>query len=131
MAVSRIDHVNIDTAKPEETISFYEAALGLEHRPEARPDPGFPGAWLFSGDQAMVHLNYHQPGSAGAEKLADGSKSGAFNHVAFAGADFAATCARLDELGIPYRTGGHPDRGVRQIFLRDPNNVAIELNIAE
>ena len=52
MAVHGIDHVNIDTAQPDETITFYTEALGLEHRPEDRPGGMGPGAWLFSGSRA-------------------------------------------------------------------------------
>ncbi len=131
MAITGIDHVNIDTTQPEETIAFYEAVLGLENRPEDRPDFGFAGAWLFCGDQAVIHLNFHEPGSNAAAKMADGTKSGSFNHVAFAGSDFDGTCQLLDGMGLKYRTNDLPAIGLKQIFVRDPNNVAIELNIRE
>ncbi|MGH1488682.1 MAG: VOC family protein [Acidimicrobiales bacterium] len=129
MAIHGIDHINIDTTKPDETVEFYETVLGLENRPEDRPDFGFAGAWLFSGKQAVIHLNFHEPGSEAAAKLADSGKSGAFNHFAFAGSDFDGTCQKLDAQDIRYRTNDVPDLNLKQIFLRDPNNVAIELNI--
>lgn len=129
MAIHGIDHINIDTTKPDETIEFYGQVLGLENRPEDRPAGIGPGAWLFKGDQAMIHLNFHEPGSDAAARLADATKSGAFNHVAFAGSDFEETCATLDDLSISYRVNELPAIDLKQIFVRDPNNVALEINI--
>lgn len=128
--VAGIDHINIDTAKPDETIDFYQRILGLENRPEDRPNFDFAGAWLFSGQQAVIHLNFHDEASKTGQRLAGGGRSGAFNHIAFAGSDFDGFCARLDQLDIDYRTAT-VRAGLRQIFLRDPNDVAIEINIAE
>ncbi len=129
MAVKGIDHVNIDTVKPEETIAFYSEVLGLENRPDQRPGGMGSGAWLFSGENAVVHLNFHDAQSDTAERLAAGTRSGAFNHVAFAGSDFDGTCATLDSLGIDYRVSDRPEISLKQIFLRDPNGVALEVNI--
>ena len=127
--IAGIDHVNIDTVKPDETVDFYCRVFGLENRPEDRPQGIGPGAWLFSGDQAVVHLNFHEPDSETGQRLADPGRSGAFNHVAFVGSDFEGTRARLDELGVRHRVNELPAIDLRQIFLRDPNNVAIEINI--
>ncbi len=129
MAVQGIDHVNIDTDRPEETIRFYEQVLRLENRPEDRPG-GLPdGAWLFNGDQAVVHLNFHEEGSETAARLVERARSGAFNHIAFVGSDFDGTCRALDELSLQYRVSDIPAIDLKQIFIRDPNNVAIEINI--
>jgi catechol 2,3-dioxygenase-like lactoylglutathione lyase family enzyme len=131
MAVSGIDHVNIDTAQPTETIEFYAQVLDLENRPQDRPGGIGDGAWLFKGDQAMVHLNFHDPASETGRRLAERARSGAFNHVAFVGSDFDGTCRLLDDLSLEYRTSDLPEIGLKQIFVRDPNNVAIEINIRD
>jgi catechol 2,3-dioxygenase-like lactoylglutathione lyase family enzyme len=125
-----IDHVNIDTVRPEETIEFYRRVVGLDHRPDARPAFSRPGAWLFAGDRAVVHLNFHDVTSDTGRRLTEDRRSGAFNHIAFVGDDFVATCRILDELGINYRSADSRP-GLKQIFLRDPNGVGIEINIEE
>ena len=125
MAVRGLDHVNIDTCRPEETVAFYTEVLGLENHPERRPDFGFPGAWLWSGDRAVVHLNFIEED----DRFASGSRT-AFNHVAFEGTDFDAMCAVLDERGAPYRTSVRDDISLRQIFVDDPNGVRVEINIS-
>lgn len=123
MPVKGLEHVNIDTCKPEETIAFYAQVLGLENRPDERPAIPFPGAWLFLDGQAVVHLNFIEEDRTG--------PTGAFNHVAFEASDFDGTCAALDAMGHEYRTTGIPTASLRQIFVHDPNGVMVELNIRE
>ena len=48
------DHVNIRTANLAAMVDWYGAVLGLV--PGRRPDFPFPGAWLYLGDAALVHL---------------------------------------------------------------------------
>lgn len=120
-AVRRLDHYNIDTAKPEETVGFYCDVLGAVNDPSRRPDFGFPGAWLFLDDHPVIHLNFIDEDKAGS--------TGAFNHVAFEAEGFLDLCARLDESGLTYRTSEVPEIDLLQIFVKDPNNVRLELNI--
>ncbi len=94
--------------------------LGLVNRPDLRPDFGFPGAWLFAEDRDLIHLNFldAQPDSA----------TGAFNHVAFEAEGFDDLCAALDERGTEYRASIRDEIGLRQVFVKDPNGVRVELN---
>ena len=122
VGITGLDHINIDTCQPEATVAFYEGVLGLENRPEDRPDFGFPGAWLFLQDRAVVHLNF----------IDDDGRSGnrsAFNHIAFEGHDFDAMRALLDERGLDYKTAQRPEINLSQIFVNDPNGVRVEINI--
>ena len=122
MTLERLDHFNVATARPEETLNFYCNALGLVNRPDLRPDFPVPGAWLFAGDNAVVHVVYvdEEPGEP----------SGPVDHVAFAGSDQDEICAQLDELGIEYSTLDHPSGAFSQVFVHDPNGVKIEINIS-
>lgn len=123
MSISGLDHINIDTCLPDETVAFYTDVLGLENRAQDRPNFDFPGAWLFAGDRAVVHLNFIEDG----RKLP--STTGAFNHVAFEGRDFDAMCSLLDAKGLPYRSAARPEIDLKQIFVDDPNGVRVEINI--
>lgn len=126
MPVEGLDHINIDTCKPEETIEFYTRVLGLENRPQDRPGDPTTGAWLFSGAQAVVHLGFvdndhHDPDRE--------YPTGSFNHFAFSCTDFEGTRAALDKLGVEYRASQRPERDFSQLFVQDPNGVNLELNI--
>lgn len=119
MHLSALDHVNIETCRLDETIAFYCELLDLEAR--AKPS-GNSGVWLYCGEQAVVHVNVID------DDLADKS-TGSFNHVAFSGTDFDATCAVLDAAGYPYRPAHQPKIGLSQVFLEDPNGLQVEINI--
>ena len=121
MAVRGLDHYNIDTAKPTETVAFYEDVLGAVNDPSRRPDFGFPGAWLFLDDHPVIHLNFIDEDRTG--------PTGAFNHIAFEAEGFLELCQRLDDRGLTYRTNELTEIDLLQIFVKDPNNVRLELNI--
>src|SRR4030095_183414 len=54
MAVSRITHSPVLPDDVPRTVGFYARFLGLASGP--RPDLGFPGAWLYAGDTAVLHV---------------------------------------------------------------------------
>jgi fructose-1-phosphate kinase PfkB-like protein len=54
--------------------------------------------------------------------------SGVIDHVAFGSRGFEAIKQHLTGKGVPYRVMQVPNSTRWQIFLRDPNNVEIELN---
>ena len=121
VGITGLDHINIDTSKPDETVAFYEDVLGLENRPQDRPHFGFPGAWLFLGDRPVVHLNFIDEDDRFANRSA-------FNHIAFEGSDLAGLCAMLDERGLKYRASERPDIKLSQVFVDEPNGVRVDIN---
>jgi len=121
MSVGLLDHYNVSTRNLKATVQFYESALGLVNG--ARPPFDFPGAWLYSDGHPVLHLN----DIAGTEKQ-QREDSGVIDHVAFGSRGFEAMKKHLGGKGIAYRVNVVPNSTRRQIFLRDPNNVEIELN---
>jgi catechol 2,3-dioxygenase-like lactoylglutathione lyase family enzyme len=122
MAVRGIDHINIGTHQLEATRAFFRDALGLVEG--WRPDFPFGGAWLYAGDGAVVHL----------VDLSDAkrpSDEAALDHFAFRIDDYDEALSRLERAGIKHRAVTVPGAPIRQIFLRDPNGVNIELNYRE
>lgn len=66
MQIDKLDHVNIRTTHLETLVDWYTHYLGL--RRGARPDFPFPGAWMYAGDAAVVHLvGVDPPEGTGAE----------------------------------------------------------------
>jgi catechol 2,3-dioxygenase-like lactoylglutathione lyase family enzyme len=122
MAIRCIDHINIGTHQLEETRDFFRDVLGLTEG--WRPDFAVGGAWLYAGERAVVHL----------VDLSDAkrpSDEAALDHFAFDIDDFDDARRRLDAAGVRYRATAVPNAPIRQIFLRDPNGVNIELNYRE
>jgi hypothetical protein len=50
------------------------------------------------------------------------------DHIAFNGTSFAEVRARLVERGLAFSENSLDDIGLKQMFLRDPNGVPIEIN---
>jgi catechol 2,3-dioxygenase-like lactoylglutathione lyase family enzyme len=121
MSVGALDHYNVSTRKLKETVQFYEEILGFVSGP--RPQFNFPGAWLYSAGRAVLHLN-----DISQTERQQRSDSGVIDHVAFSSRGFEAMKQHLTGKGVPFHMNQVPDSTRWQIFLRDPNNVEIELN---
>lgn len=131
MLVKAIDHINIITLDIDGTASFYEKTLGLKRGESPASKMGFQGAWMFdSSGNALVHLGFKDPERDYGPEHVAGAVTGSFHHVAFACEDFDGAKARLDDVGVEYRTVEFTEFGFRQIVLKDPNNINLELNFA-
>lgn len=120
MPIQKLDHVNVLTARVDELSAWYEAVLGLKNGD--RPNFPFPGAWIYAGDVAVVHL-------VGVEKEAQ-SIEPKIEHFAFTATDMAAFTANLDAHGVTYSTDPVPGLPITQINLRDPdgNHIHVDFN---
>lgn len=122
MTIRGINHINIGTDRIEETRAFFRDALGLSEG--WRPNFGVPGAWLYAGDVAVVHLVELKRGKRPSDEAA-------LDHFAFEIDDYDGALDRIRKAGVEHRAVEVPGAPIRQIFLRDPNGVNIELNYAE
>jgi len=131
MQVSGLDHVNILTHHLDQTAQFYERLMGLTRTENPAIHLGFKGAWMRDAHgNAIVHLVWKDPAMDRYEGYDPGSSTNAVHHVAFKCAGFAATVARLDEMGTDYRVNDLQHLNLKQIFVTDPNAVNLELNFS-
>ena len=116
--IRRLDHVNVRTANLEGLARFYEA-LGL--RRGERPPLGFAGAWLYAGDQAVIHLVgvEAQPQPEGALRL---------EHFAFSASGLGEFLARLALLGVDFKQSRQPGTGNVIVNLHDPDGNRLHLD---
>ena len=124
MPLRNLNHFLVLAHDLEATRDFYEKVLGL--RVGARPPFGFPGYWLYLGDQAVVHLAGGDRGATATASEAGGT--GALDHIAFEASGLEETLERLESQGIAAQRRTVPGAGLQQLFIRDPNGVKIELN---
>ena len=121
MPALSLDHWNVFCKDLKKTVDFYEKYVGL--RDGDRPPFNFPGAWLYSAGHPVLHIN--DISQTDKEQRPD---SGVIDHVAFGSRGFEAMKQHLAGKGVPHRVNQVPNSTRWQIFLRDPNNVEIELN---
>ncbi|RMF40092.1 MAG: glyoxalase [Alphaproteobacteria bacterium] len=127
MPIVAFDHVNIRTNRLAEMTGWYERILGLKAGP--RPDFGFPGAWLYLGDVALVHL-VETP-----VQLDAGAATAQLEHFAFTASGMAGFLALLEREGIPVRLVrvAAPAGDVVQVNIHDPdgNHIHVDFPGAE
>lgn len=126
MVITGLLHVAIKTADLATTVAFYTKVLGL--RETARPDFGYPGAWLAVPTPvgtAAIHIYAGGPALGPDGKVDLGT--GAIDHISITAVGWEAACARLDQFGLPWRAFLIPHTTYWQIFVYDPSGVQLEL----
>jgi catechol 2,3-dioxygenase-like lactoylglutathione lyase family enzyme len=131
MPLQRMEHFLVVSDDLEGTKNFYRDVLGMTVG--FRPDLGFPGYWLYVDDIPCVHLaewNTYAVYTAaqGIPISTRAPGTGSLDHIAFNAADFDGIVARIEQHGIQFSRSGIDEIGLRQLFLKDPNGVTIELN---
>ena len=132
MPVTELNHYLLVAKNLEKTRKFYQKVLGLEISGE-RPDFGFPGYWLRAGGNICVHLASQAPNRIRDQfllkKHPKGTKgSGSVDHIAFLAKKPEEVRRRMQKHGIEMHYRSFPASKLFQIFLKDPDDVTIELN---
>ncbi len=118
MRVTGLHHVSVVVADTVRALAFYRDLLGI---PElARPDLGYPGAWLGIGPQQIHLLELPNPDPVEGRPRHVGRD----RHAAFHVDDVDGLAARLEQAGIIYTRSRS---GRRALFCRDPDGNGIEL----
>jgi catechol 2,3-dioxygenase-like lactoylglutathione lyase family enzyme len=120
MAASGMNHFTVLTDDVPGTVAFYAQFLGLADG--ARPDLGFPGAWLYAGDAA----DDVQHGGRPREQL----RPGVIDHMAFSATGLADTIATLESASIKYACRQQTGTNIWQVFFFDPNGARVELDFS-
>ena len=120
MPATAMNHFTVLTDDVPRTVQFYRDLLGLEEGP--RPQFGFPGAWLYSGGVAILHL-------IGGRSRAE-LKPGVIDHIAFSVVGLAEVLADLRTRGIEHTCERQAGTGTWQVFVLDPNGARVELDFA-
>ena len=123
MRVNGLDHFNIRTRDLDRLCEFYTKVLSLEIGD--RPPFDSPGVWLYAGGHPILHVGLAEDGVDAAENTLP------LDHIALHVEGLTDSVARLDKAGVEYRMFDVPARTMKQIFVRDPDGVTIELNFSD
>lgn len=131
MPVTELNHYFVRANDLEATKRFYCDVLGFEVMP--RPDFPFPGYWLGVGGKIQVHMGPHGiPNSElyylGTTKQSATDNTGVVDHIAFLATDPDKFNTRFESLGLAARKRYFPEFKLYQMFVKDPNDLTIELN---
>ncbi len=118
MPATAMNHFTVLTDQLDETVTFYRELLELE--PGKRPNFKFPGAWLYSNGQAILHV-------IAGNKLPE-PREGVIDHMAFSATGLIDMVERLKSRGLEYDLRRLDDANVWQLFFFDPNGAKVELD---
>lgn len=131
MPVTSLNHYLIVSKNLERSRKFYEDVLGM--KVAERPDFGFPGYWMKVGGDICVHLASQNPNRIRdtflLKKHPRGTTgSGSVDHIAFLAEKPEEVRKRIQMSKVPMHFRSFPESKLFQIFLKDPDDVTIELN---
>ncbi|HAT53043.1 MAG TPA: glyoxalase [Betaproteobacteria bacterium] len=118
MPATAMNHFTILTDNVDETIKFYNEFLGLESG--ERPPFDFPGAWLYAGNTAVLHV-------IGGRALPE-SREGVIDHMAFSATGLIETIKKLERHEIDYSLRQVRPSDPWQLFFFDPSGAKVELD---
>lgn len=118
MTAHAMNHFTVLADDLGKTCAFYRDLLGLAEG--YRPDMGFPGAWLYAGEQAVLHVVVRDP--------LPQQRAGVLDHMAFSAIDLAGTVRKLEHRGVRYQLGRQVETGIWQLFFHDPSGARVELD---
>jgi catechol 2,3-dioxygenase-like lactoylglutathione lyase family enzyme len=120
MSIQAMNHFTVLARDLAATRAFYIGLLGFTDGP--RPPFDFPGAWLYIGDQAVLHIIAGTP--------VPDPPAGVIDHMAFSAGDLGGTVALLKEHKIDYILRRQAGDGPWQLFFHDPNGAKVELDFS-
>ena len=121
MQIAKLDHVNLRTTQLDSMVEWYTKVLGMTAGD--RPNFQFPGAWMYIGNTAVVHLvdieDEWAVGSEVALKL---------EHFALSASGREAFEAKLKAMGEQYRRSDVLDINIIQMNVWDPDGNHIHVD---
>jgi len=116
--IKRLTHASMLVADLDISLRFYRDLLGMQVD-DARPDLGYPGAWLRVGEQQVHLLQLPNPDP----RTGRPAHGGRDRHIAFDITDMHALRTALDHFGTQYTLSRS---GRNALFCRDPDGNALE-----
>jgi glyoxylase I family protein len=113
-----LHHASLVVADTAASLKFYSDILGMQQT--ARPDLGFPGAWLQLGAQQIHLLELANPDPTSGRP----EHGGRDRHIALSVQELAPVKEVLDQNGIAYTLS---KSGRQALFCRDPDGNALEI----
>jgi catechol 2,3-dioxygenase-like lactoylglutathione lyase family enzyme len=121
MQLGKLDHVNVRTDNLDAMVKWYTEILGM--RSGDRPNFPFPGAWMYVGDQATVHL-------IGVDKDPGAGSEGnlKLEHFAFSATGMKEFETRLTAAGEKFERRDVPGGIITQYNIWDPDGNHIHID---
>jgi catechol 2,3-dioxygenase-like lactoylglutathione lyase family enzyme len=121
----RFDHLSLSARNPQKMSDFLVALLDLTVG--TRPNLEFSGYFLFTGDKDVIHIFANQQPDVSNQLSQNEQPQNIVHHVSFFSDDYQDVLARIAKLGLRYSMSEVPGTSVKQIFVRGPEGLIIEI----
>lgn len=119
------DHISLSAKNPELVRDFLVQLLNL--RVGERPALPFAGYFLYAGEKAYVHIfGQHTHNDATTDNVRPNSAN-IVHHFCFFSDNYEASVQRIHSLGLEFNENTVPGTNVRQLFVRGPEELLIEI----
>jgi len=118
MAIAGMNHFTVLSSNLERSKAFYIDILGLKEG--YRPPLASPGAWLYVGNQAILHIMAGRPMPVNA--------AGVIDHMAFTASNLQVVIDTLKQHNIVYELHRLKELEIWQLFCHDPDGAKVELD---
>jgi len=119
LSIEAVNHIARPTKRLDQCRRFWTEVMGA--REITRPGFSFAGSWLY-----LAGIQIHLIEDDGAPDPPDYIYSRE-RHLSFAVSDVDAMELVLQQHGVAYKRKVIEDRGIHQIFFRDPDGHLIEI----
>ena len=116
--ITGVHHASLLVRDTEMSLKFYRDLLGLSVDSK-RPDLGYPGAWLQTGNQQIHLMELPNPDPLEGRP----EHGGRDRHIALVVADLGQIIECLTRAGVHYSVSRS---GRKALFCRDPDSNALE-----
>ena len=116
--IGKLDHVNLRTHQLDKLVAWYARVLNIHAG--KRPNIPIPGAWLYTGEQATIHVNV-------AENVPKVDNP-TLEHFSFQARGLKDFIARLKTEKEPYETVLVPGVNLVQVNVFDPDGNHIHID---
>ncbi|OMH36217.1 VOC family protein [Motiliproteus sp. MSK22-1] len=127
----RFDHLALSAKNPEGMKNFLCDLLGLEVG--FRPSFPFDGYFLCADGKEVIHIFEYPVTTIDQSRLEKTGRpeQGIVHHVSFYSDDYGEVMKRLAKLKLNYSVSTVPDSSVRQVFVRAPEGLIIEIQVMQ
>lgn len=124
---TRFDHLSLSAKDPEGMKDFLCQLLNLQAG--TRPGFSFQGYFLYAGGDDVIHIFGRSSDSVRRDTVNSlgVQDEHIVHHISFYSDDYDETIRRIDQLNVNYTTYNVPDSDVKQLFVRAPENLIIEI----
>ena len=112
----KLNHVLVKTSNLNVMTQFWTQHIGLELG--ERPPFPFPGAWLYSDSEALIHI---------VEDSTITPSNSVLSHVALEAKNYTKLIKTLQKNNMVYTESDVPQSDLRQVFIQGPDGLNVEM----